>query len=151
MRSHKAAISLTTRKRLFSHTIQSLLSHSPLKEEGSRPLCRRLSCFNSQWVVQVREQKFAWHSSESLGKEPHIQSKASGGASKSKPSKAVLWVRPLPELPLVRAQVCNTWTEQAFKQRTDSETQYSYFSGYRIWREIFLAFGVGFSGCCGFF
>lgn len=93
MRSYKAAISLIARKRLFSETIQSLFSHSPFKGQCRLPLCRRLSCFTkNQCVVQVREQKFAWHSSESLGKEKHIQSKASRGASRSKPSKTILWV-----------------------------------------------------------
>lgn len=52
----------------------------------------------SQCVVQVGEQKFVWHSSEALGKEKHVQTKAFRGARESKPSTAVFWVRPLPDL-----------------------------------------------------
>lgn len=98
MKSYKAAILLITRKRLFSETTQSLFSHNPFKGQYRLPLCRSLGCFtDSQCVVQVREQKFAWHRSEALGNENHIQSKLRGPGG-SKPSKTVFWVRPPSEL-----------------------------------------------------
>lgn len=89
MKSYKAAISSTTRKRLFSETIQRLFCHD---------LFEGLSCFTTNQCVVLVGEQFAWPTSESLGKEKQVQGKAPRGVSKSKPSKAAVWVRPCPEL-----------------------------------------------------
>lgn len=91
MKSYKAAISLITRKRLFSETIQSLFSHSPFKGQCRLPLRRRLSCFTSnQCVVQVREQKITWHSNESLRKKSTFRAKLPEEQAGQNPAKLSL-------------------------------------------------------------
>lgn len=96
MKSHKAAISLITRKRLFSETIRNSFSHV---ENTVCLFAEDLAALliTSAWY-RYKSKILLGTVSEALGKEKHIPRKASRGASRSKTSRAVFRDRPLPEL-----------------------------------------------------